>query len=955
MNKLLTYIKARSTLSLSMPKGLKLADDITKNILPQLTSYIRDKDESTVSLRVPVAIIIVRLLKLLPQEQLNELLPPVLTDICHILRSKAQEARDMTRDTLTKICVLIGPSCFGFVLKELRSALARGSQLHILSYTMHSILVACIPEYSPGDLDYCLPSIVRIIMDDIFGATGQEKDAEEYGSKMKEVKSSKSHDSMELIARTATLSRLTVLVKPIQDLLMQKLNIKIVRKIDELLNRISTGLLMNPAAASRDSLIFCFEVIKEATAALPEKKPKLDYKLKKYLIQPGAKKSNRGSTTVYDYKLIRFALDVLRVVLKKHHDLQTVSNLTGFIPMLQDAMDSEEEVKTSCFRLLTAIVKKVPLKYDDGESIYTSAVGEASRSINRSANTTSDISQAALKYISVVLRDRREIPVKDKAVDDLLVKLKADMDEPDHRHVTFNFLRAVLDSKIETAIVYDTLDYVGTIMVQNSDNDTRKLARGAYFQFLSEYPQLQKRWTKQLNFIASHLEYEGKGGRLSILALILLLLTKSSGEKLQEVCDKFFMPLSMVYQNDDIDECKQVSGELVKVLFTKADEKRLPLYLTHIRNLLNNNRPVSALKIYSLYYEAQSADNSMIKDDSDVSMILGFVTGILESIESSDPSYRHQLLAALKLSLILVSAFPEIMLSSANASVWKLVPGCLSYPDADVKLSAAKLVGAYGTDFARANQSSLEGLPLQGSYGLRLKGNYINDLIRRLANMFNTPELTTGLAQCIYENLMLFGLIAGTNHLPFKGPRSLEVESDSEDDKEERSTLEYLFSRLGYNLRKETTPPARAPALIPKTFSLNVLEALVSTSRLDASRLVPCLQAILLPLHHLTDDSIPVPYSTDEVFKTDYEALKTTAKGLMETLKTKVGTKQYSTAILQVRKEISDRRMARSSKRKIEAVSQPERHGVQKRKKVERKKERRKEKGQEHSMRRKEH
>jgi U3 small nucleolar RNA-associated protein 20 len=69
---------------------------------------------------------------------------------------------------------------------------------------MHSILVATTPEYAPGDLDYCLPSIVAIIMDDIFGATGQEKDAEEYVSKMKEVKSSKSHDSMELIARTAT-------------------------------------------------------------------------------------------------------------------------------------------------------------------------------------------------------------------------------------------------------------------------------------------------------------------------------------------------------------------------------------------------------------------------------------------------------------------------------------------------------------------------------------------------------------------------------------------------------------------------------------------------------------------------------------------------------------------------------------------------------------------------------
>ncbi|EHL02689.1 putative U3 small nucleolar RNA-associated protein 20 [Glarea lozoyensis 74030] len=711
----------RSTLSRTMPKQVKLADDLSTNILPSLTSYLHDKDESTVSLRVPVAMIIVRLLKLLPSEQLNERLPAVLTDICHILRSKAQESRDLTRDTLTKICVLLGPSCFGFVLKELRGALARGYQLHVLSYTMHSILVATTPAYAPGDLDYCLPSIVAIIMDDIFGATGQEKHAEEYVSKMKEVKSSKSHDSMELVAKTATLSRLTDLVKPIQSLLKEKLSLKMVRKIDELLNRISSGLLRNSAAQSRDSLVFCYEVIKDVYAvANTQEKTKPNYRLRRYLIQKGAKRSGeRGTNTIYTFKLVRFAFDVLRSVLKKYDDLRTSSNLAGFIPILGDAVvQAEEEVKVAAFRLLTTVVR-VPLKVEaDGTNLYRIAAGEATKCISASSSTTSDLAQASIKMVSVILRDRQDVPIKDTAIDDLLVRLKNDMTEPERRHVTFNFLRAVMDSKVQTAVVYDTLDYVGTVMVTNDDKDTRDLARGAYFQFLRDYPQKKSRWTKQLGFVVANLKYEREGGRLSILEVIHLLLSKSSEDFVQEVSGTCFVPLVFVLANDDSEKCRMAAGEVIKEIFKRADKERTTTFLALLRSWIQQSENASVVRLafqaYGFYIESQTSEG--------------------------------------------------------------------------------------------------------------------NDI----------------------------------------------------------------------------------------------------------------------------DTSIPAPYSTDELFKTDYDTLKNNAEELLETLKRKVGTKEFTEAMLKVRQGVRERRDARRGKRRRDAVAEPARFGEHKRKKTERKKERRKERGAEHAARRNE-
>lgn len=946
--------KTTYKLAATMPKEAKLTEDLTTNILPPLIAYLHDKDESTVSLRSPVAVIVVRLLKILPQEQLSQLLPPVLTDICHILRSKAQEARDMTRDTLIKICVLLGPSCFGFVLKELRGALLRGYQLHVLSYTMHAILVATVPLYEPGDLDYCLPSIVAIIMDDIFGAIGQEKDAEEYVSKMKEVKSSKSHDSMELIAKTATLSRLTDLVRPIQILLKEKLNIRMVRKIDELLNRISTGLLQNSACESRESLIFCYEVIQDFyNDENPTEKKKEDYRLRKYLVQKGASKSgSRGTTTIHTFTLVRFALDVLRSVLKKHDNLRTPANLVGFILIIGDAViQGEEEVKVAALKLLMTIAK-VPFREEhQATNLYRVATVEATKCIAASATTTSDISQVALGFISSVLRSRRDVSVKETTIDQLLTRLKDDITEPSRRHVTFNFLRAVLDSKVETAVVYDILDYTGTVMVTNLDKDTRDLARGTYFQFLRDYPQKKSRWSKQLGFILSNLSYDREGGRLSIMEVIHLLLSKSSSDFVQEIAASCFAPLTLVLANDESEECRAAAGELIKEVFRRADAERMRSFLTMLRKWTRqtgNNAVIRlGLQSYGFYYEAKTQP-----DDSDLPSLRQCILMALETASSNIEDSDWQLIyAALQLAMILCKTFPASMLSADAEPLWVAIRHSLSYPHAWVKLSSARIVSAYFADSARSNsESGLQGLPLQGSHGLKLGGDDISDFLRRTAGMLKTPGLTELLADEIVKNLIFLASCAALNDLKWKNaPHAMAEEVDEDDDIEESSTqktaLQYLFARLSFMLRRETTPP-RAPGLIPKTASLQVMQALCN--RLTPEMLKPALPTILLPLHNLTDPSIPTPFSTDELFKSGYESLKSGSQEIMSSLQQKLGNQTYSKELLVVSKNVKARREQRSTKRKIEKVSEPEKWGRDKVRKGERKKERRKEKGKEY-------
>ncbi|KAI1749447.1 armadillo-type protein [Xylaria castorea] len=983
----------KSHLSSTLPSLEKFNEDVLSNILPPLLSYMHEKDEATVSSRVPVGIIVVKVLKLLPEDSLNQTLPGVLTDICHILRSKALESRDMARDTLSKMTSLLGPSYLGFVLKELRGALISGYQLHVLSYTMHTILVAVIPQFQPGDIDYCLDNIMAIIMDDIFGVIGEEKDAEGYTSKTKEVKSSKSQDSMELVARSASVNRLGDLIGPLRSLLLEKLDLRMVRKIDELLLRITTGLLGNSAAASRDTLIFCYEVVQQVYASQNvQSEPRMDPKIRRYLVQKGAKRSGeRGTTSKYTYKLVRFAIDVLRAVLKKHDNLRTSSNITGLVPILGDAViGGEEEVRIATFKLLN-ILTKVPFKTDDVSKLYKVAAKEATKCISTSTSFTGDLAQASLKLMAVILRDRRDVVVKDAAIDMLLGKLKDDLTEPLYRHITFNFLRSVLDQKIETAVVYDTLDYVGNVMITNDDKNTRDLARGAFFQFLRDYPQKKNRWAKQLSFIVANLKYEREGGRLSVMEVIHLLLMKSVDEFVQEVAANCFIPLVLVLANDDSEKCRLAAAELIKEIFRKADRERTSKFLGLARNWLEQDDNPSVLQLaiqsFSLYFEAREPSS---RDKKDLDRLLSAVITVLNN--SSTWAKEIELIKVVLHTIpILITKHPGTAL--AQDELWRLVPTPLSHSDTLIKASAAQLIITYLTDFHNNTRNADCTQRIVGSHGLQLDKTMIERLIvdtigtlspgvvahwkkqqgRKLSSkdlriiggevpaLQEPVELDEILAADASRIILMLSkyLDAGTRDTKEAADANSDkgndeegaggdeeegwegLDAEDESDLEQHISLYNLCTWLSDILIEETRP--RAAALIPKAAALDVISILVGT--LPADKLQPSLHALLIPLHQLTDPSIPIPSTIDEAFTTRHEALRNKATETMDALQRKFGTADYTAELLAVRERARRRREGRSRKRKIEAVIQPERFGKWKRGRLEKKVKSRREKG----------
>ena len=952
-------------LSATLPRQEKFTEDLTTNLLPLLLKYLHDKDESTVSLRVPVAVSTVKLLKLLPSERLKEFLPAVLTDVCNILRSRSQESRDITRKTLVNISTLIGPQCFGFILKELRSALARGYQLHVLSFTVHSILVATSPIFKPGDLDYCLPQIVTIIMDDIFGATGLEKDAEEYISKMKEVKSSKSYDSMELISKTTSVENFVHLIRPLQTLLEERLDLKTVKKIDELLRRVAVGLLRNEAIQDRQVLVFCHEIIQEVyqnRSVQKDTTSREDHRNKRFLINSrGASKSGtRGTTSSYRYKLARFSLDVLRSVLHKYDSLQTPTNMSGFIPIIGSAIsESNEEIQISALRLLTTIIK-VPLQEID--KIASICIAECVKIFKALVSTTSELAQAALKLVSSILRERKAIEFKEKELAYLLKRLLPDLEEPDRQGVVFNFLKAIMTRKVIIAEFYEVLDAVAVVMVTNQTRGARDLARGVYFQFLMEYPQGKGRFSKQLEFLARNLDYKHQEGRQSVMEIIHLLFLKMDEDTVQVIVDMFMVPLVMVIVNDESTACREMAGALLKKSIERADARRIQSFLTLLRNWLDESeQPLlirASLQLYNLYLDAYPKNG-----EKEIILLRAHFARILKINCSNNTGTDWELLySALQTFAKITQLYANSTFEPAFASLWASIRQCLSFPHTWVKLSAAKLLGTLYADFARKNADTEElELPLQGSGGLWLKGNEIVGSTIALLALLKVPGVSEELANQSVRNLIFLGrIVAKTSLVWHRAGPQLEIESPDDNDDvsgdentrstSEKTALAFIFERSSALLRRRPLT-TKAPSLIPLKASLMLITALCTSIPLPI--IMPHIPTILLPLHNLTDPTIAAPFSTDESFTTAHKALVANSAETMALLQKKLGTTEYVRILASVREGVRERREGRRVKRRIAAVVEPEKNERGKRRKGERKRERRKEKsGEERGRRR---
>lgn len=901
------------TLGKSLPDQEALSASL-QSILTTLTDNIHYREDTTVDLRVLLSVIAVKLILVLPPQQIANRLPSVIMDVCNILRSKAQEARDDARRTLAEISAIIGPAYFGFILKQLRTSLQRGSQIHVMSYTIHSILVSVAPKFKAGDLDYCIPDFMNIIIDSIFGVVAQEKEAQDYISKMKEVKKKTlGYDSLELLSSMVTLQHVASLVRPIKAQLDEPR--PKVEKVDELFRRLREGLRNNKGVNDQQFLTLCYELLRDV------------YK---------EKDEPHRIASLSSYKTICFSLELLRRILDKHETLKTAGNLAGFMPMLAFSVNHPvEEVQMSAFRLLTSIIK-VPLPELDASA--ADYVKQAKRIIEGSASTNTPLAQAALRLVASILRERPDAVIKQSQFEThmaiMLERIRPDLQEPakqgerDRQVAAFNFLKAILARGVLIKEVYDVMDIVREVMITSHEHPIPDLARSVYSRFILDYfPEEGKGLAKQLDFLVTNLQYPNPRGRQSVMEVVLFLLTKTPQEAVQTMASDLFLPVVLVLATDESNDCRDAAKILLRRVFERADKERTKLFRTQLTKWIDSEGDQMWRKIgfqcWKTYFDVHETASK------EAATVHAHIVGTLSKDTGSKNRQTSLLLFdAMQLLKRICELFPSIAFASATSDSWTAVTDHLSLAMPLVKLPSAQLIGMYFTDLARttAKSNALLKLPLTGSGGLQ----FDNEDAMRIANV-SLSSLHGASDDAFVEQ--------SVQNLAFLG--RVSVGGDSQD------VLDHLFEQAAAVVRSDS----EGSTLKSKLAAAKLLAALCKLVPVDGIR--ASLPAILLPLQNLTDTSIAAPFTTDIAEKTRQEDLVNTAQELLDALQAKFGTQDFVSQMSKVQREIRERREGRKAKRRIEAVTAPEKAGREKQKKHETKKVKRKEKSAMYAGRRK--
>ncbi|KAI0045527.1 hypothetical protein FA95DRAFT_1561038 [Auriscalpium vulgare] len=933
----------------------RVADAVNNRLLPALLRHLENRNEAEDSMRIPVAVGIVKVAQHLPETTKDAQITRLIIILSQALRSKNSETRDLTRETLAKIAVILGPSSLPTILREMRGALLRGPHLHVLAYVTHYLLVHVTSgEHAETfkNLDGCVTDVAHVSAEVIFGEPGKDVQSEGFKTKMREVRSSSSKglDSFAIMARFISPPKISGLLLPLRAIMQETEALKIMSKVDEVLRRIASGFNSNELLNPSELLVLCHSLISQNSkflqhVAKPLRKGKGRGKGNDYIVQ--LKKDLAAASDHYavnSFRFIVFGLDLFNTAFRRSKfdfsDTNVIARLESMVAAIGNTLySSNSHVLTQALKASAAIVK-CPLK--NVEKSLPVFIRQTIDIVKQTGSTESEVVQAAFKSLAVIVRDRSNAEVKEKDLVYLLELLTPDLEEPARQAAVFAMLRAIVARKFVVPEIYDSMDKVSEIMVTNQSSQVQELCRGVLLQFLLDYPQGKGRLRNQMTFLAKNLSYVYESGRKSVMELLSAIVLKFDGALISEYADMLFVALVMVIANDESAKCREMASEIVKNLFSRLDDAHRRVLMSHLHSWASQQDQPQltrvACQVYGLVIDVLQKDAAT------------YLPVILEDMRSNLSRSARQLEAneeadedAMEVDLEwqlpyhvltvlgkVLRVFPEVTSQPQKIS-WPDVVLHLLFPHAWARTAASRLLGSLFSVVPPA-------LP-QAEYPdtSPLAGLDLKDIANKLCLQLRSPHLDASLSLQVVKNLFYVGKC----FCEVPAPASAEEQPDSDEEgdtdgedvegfepveeaEEDESSrrenpLAWLFSKLSYQARSaHIARRNRAssadnwyhqPSAILRWFA-------AMTSHMDAVRLETFLMHMLSPLYRITDD--------DTIRDPHMDELKTTAVELQELVQQKVGTTKFANTYNKIRQSVLGVQRERRTARVMKATTHPQ-------------------------------
>ncbi|KAJ3000279.1 U3 snoRNP protein [Globomyces sp. JEL0801] len=813
---------------------------VTEKLIPSIQRLISVKNDESVPIRTPLAIALTRLLQLLPRDSLHAHLPKLVSTLCNILSSHLQSSRDSSRSTLVKISSMLGPKYLGYIVKGLTTALKRGYQLHVLGYTVHAIISENVGIFPPESVDNCVGQIVAISIQDIFGETGKEREVQELKGKMREIKTTKSFETIECLCKIMGFHKLNELLLPLKELMLETNQIKVIRQIEEVFNRTAVGLNANPSIKMVDFMVFIQQLLSESLPLTQHDaknvNPSISETEKHIRVQ--LKRSDANFVLKYYemnvHMFVEFGLSLLLTSLKRDKiQLNNVEHLQMLDPLVdfigKSMYSKHASINILSIRIFTNIIKaKLPAL----NNTLPVVVKRLFQIVSKSSSTDTELVQNVFKLLTVILRDCKHVEVPEKKLVAILALLGPDIEEPEKQTTTFSLIRAILGKKMVVSEIYDLMDRIARVLVTSQSSQVRELCRQAFIQFLVDYPHGHLRLRKLIAYLVSNLEYEFESGRISVLELFNLGVAKFSEEVFQSNSDMIFLSVVMVLANDESSKCKEIAGLLIISICKRLDVGKMDKPLLLLKKWFDQEQKELkqvACQLVGLVIDAFGDRAKKWIDDWKLSLTGSLTITLNEwkNLQNDNTNIDEELeywelgYMSLKSVTKMLRAFPSITTNSPD--LWSVVTQLLLHPHQWIRLLASQLIGSIFSFIDPSTRklvaSAVGKSNTQESYFLLKTEGDIRSLAKQCCDQLDSDYITTIHAKQVTKNLVFLSKCL----IPFLSQDKPDIDELNEDDAVETvvkkgESLLWLMKRLCFLSRSESAKKNRGITLRANVF-----------------------------------------------------------------------------------------------------------------------------------------
>ncbi|KAL4612676.1 hypothetical protein GN956_G22842 [Arapaima gigas] len=942
---------------------LTVAESILPKLHKCLTSKVkRDEEHKLVKskevdeeevVRVPIAFAMVQLLQSLPQETMQANLPGILLKVCVLLRNRFQEIRDAARSTLIKIVETLGCCYLQYLLKEMKSVLVKGYQVHVLTFTVYQLLSCLKPTLKSGDLDPCMDLLLEIFNNELFGSVAEEKEVKGIVSKLMEARHSKSLESYVLLAQFSSKECITKIILPLKEILENTTSLKVSRKVQAVLRRVVAGLLLNEGMSHQSILLLSHGLVSESLPLLTQKnrdkasaQPPSDPRLPPpscLLLPPTPKRggqkaaiSSRTNTHILvdtGLRLLHMSLSKSKVNSSKEGALEM---LDPFVSLLLDCLNSMHvKVITEALRAFI-LVLKFPLPAVESKAgqltkmLFILLKDYAKAGAARGENCTLVLN--CFKVITVLVKSTDKHKISEKQLQVLLGYAEEDIYDQTRQATAFGLLKAILSRKLVVPEMEDLLKKVAKLSINGPNGQIRLQCRQIYMKYLLDYP-LGKKLKGHLDFIVAQLSYEYDTGRESALEMMAYMFQTFPTNLLHQHCGLFFVPLALSMVNDDSQCCKKMAALAIKTLLGKLDldhqNNMFALVHTWLTSDKMSHRRLGA-QLCGLFVEVEGMQFAGRLD-----VLLPLIereinpSNFEDIEEEADEKAADRLLFSF---LVLISKLIKdcnfLQLPGPKETlnrIWSHIRDHLMYPHFWVWLTASQVFGqlfaAHAPEelvvqWTGQQEGTVTTEPVATTFLVTTLDQMMRELVLSFCHQLQSKFLDVSMGEQVIKNLrfvakVIYLISPESDATKEEEQEGRDDEKDKEEEEEKRPpSLLWVMKKLCVLAKREAADTPKVP--LKRTCIFKFLGAMAMD--LGKECLGPYLTTIISPLFR----------ELESTYAEQDPTLKNLSQELIEMLKKLVGLESFSLAFAAVQKEATQRRAMRKRQKAMQFVANPD-------------------------------